>query len=120
MEVIVETVSANNTPESTQLREQEVRRVRSAMRSLSWLVLRARVKFSGGNETTGSLDKRCEVELVTEAGDPVVITSVARDWHSALQRALARASKSLRHRWQQEQNALGKRRMGQRRAGVHA
>lgn len=120
MEVIVETVTAHNTPESTQLREQEVRRIRSAMRSLSWLVLRARVKFSGGNDTPGGLDKRCEVELVTEAGEPVVITSVARDWHSALQRALARASKSLRHRWQQEQNALGKYRTLHRKTGLHA
>ena len=120
MEVIVETATVHNTPESTELREQEVRRIRSAMRSLSWLVLRARVKFSGGNDTTGTLDKRCEVELVTEVGEPVIVTSVARDWHSALQRALARASKSLRHRWQQEQNTLGKRRMVARRAGVHA
>ena len=83
------------------------------MRSLNWLVPRARVMFSGGNDITGSLDKRCE------AGEPVVITSEAHDCHSALPRALARASKSLRHPWQQEQNALGKHRTLNRKTEPH-
>lgn len=105
MEVIFETVQSPNTPESEQLRAQTVRHIRTTMRSMGWLVLRARVKLSGGGDLPGGIDKRCQVELTTEGGEPVVITSMARDWQSALHSALARASKSLLHRWQQEHGA---------------
>ncbi|RYX97315.1 MAG: hypothetical protein EOO28_03165 [Comamonadaceae bacterium] len=118
---------------SPQLQEHALRRIRQSMRSLGWLVLRARVRLSGAGDSlnagaaqaaqdspftsTGSLDridKRCEVELTTENGEPVVITSLARDWNSALQSALSRASKSLLHRWQQENGGLAPRRPGRR------
>ena len=86
----------------TAVHEQSVRRIRFAMRSLSWLVARARVRLSAAGGSPGSIDKRCEVELTTEAGERIVVTSMARDWHSAMQSALGRASRSMLHRWQQE------------------
>ncbi|MES2414641.1 MAG: HPF/RaiA family ribosome-associated protein [Pseudomonadota bacterium] len=89
--------------EDTAVHAQSLRRIRTAMRSLSWLVLRAKVKLTAVEDTPpGSIDKRCEVELITGDGPPVVVTSLARDFHSAMQSALARASRSLLHRWQQE------------------
>lgn len=41
------------------------------------------------------IDKRCRVELSTEAAGTVVVTSITRDWGSALQSALSRAVRAL-------------------------
>ena len=104
MNVTLESPDAENTA----VHAQSLRRIRNSMRSLSWLVLRAKVKLSAVADTPpGSIDKRCEVELITEDGKPVVVTSLARDFHSAMQSALARASRSLLHRWQQEHTVGG-------------
>jgi hypothetical protein len=100
MHVTLESPDAENSA----VHAQSLRRIRSAMRSLSWLVLRAKVKLTAVDDTPpGSIDKRCEVELITEDGTPVVVTSLARDFQSAMHSALARASRSLLHRWQQQQ-----------------
>ncbi len=105
--------------EDTAVHAQSLRRIRNAMRSLSWLVLRAKVKLTAVDGTQpGSIDKRCEVELITEEGAPVVVTSLARDFHSAMQSALARASRSLLHRWQQEHGHSGGRHLPRRLAGA--
>lgn len=115
VQVILE--SSDHT--STHLHEQALRRIRQSMRSLSWLVARATVRLSGaggqadpldGIGRTGKIDKRCEVELTTGAGESIIVASLARDWNSALQSALSRASKSLLHRWQQ-QGGLAQRRL---------
>lgn len=97
------TLESPDTPETTQ-HERSLRRIHSAMRSLKWLVSSARVRLTQ-DRTRGDIDKRCEVELTTETGDHVVVASLARDWHSALHSALGRASRSLLHRWQKEQEA---------------
>lgn len=108
MKVTLESPDAENTA----VHAQSLRRIRNSMRSLSWLVLRARVKLAAVDGTLpGSIDKRCEVELITEDGAPVVVTSLARDFHSAMQSALARASRSLLHRWQQEHAPYPQRRL---------
>lgn len=104
MKVTLESPDAENTA----VHAQSLRRIRNSMRSLSWLVLRAKVKLTEVDGTPpGSIDKRCEVELMTGEGSPVVVTSLARDFHSAMQSALARASRSLLHRWQQEHTHAG-------------
>lgn len=106
-------------PENTAVHAQSLRRIRNAMRSLSWLVLRAKVKLTAVDGTPpGSMDKRCEVELITEDGAPVVVTSLARDFHSAMQSALARASRSLLHRWQQEHARAGAQQLSRRLASA--
>ena len=43
----------------------------------------------------GGVDKRCQLALRTDGGGPVVVSSVAGDWRSALDRALARATRFL-------------------------
>ena len=65
------------------------------MRRLAWLVPRAKVQLSDVNGPRGGVDKRCQVELSTDGSGTVVITSLARDWRSALDSALSRAARVL-------------------------
>lgn len=91
-------------PEGDRLRSAAVRRVRFVMRRLTWLVPRARVQLSDLNGPRGGVDKRCQVELRPDGGEPVVITAVARDWRSALDSALQRAARVLLRLWRRRQN----------------
>lgn len=89
-------------PQGAQLRELAERRVRFVMRRLTWLVPRAKVQLSDVNGPRGGVDKRCQVELKTESSGTVVITSVARDWRSALDSALARAARVIVRAWRRD------------------
>jgi len=71
------------------------RRTRFVLRRLAWLVPQATVSMSDVNGPRGGIDKRCQVELKTDFAGTVVVTSVASDWRSALDKALARAARSL-------------------------
>ncbi len=86
-------------PQAAHLRDVAVRRLRFVMRRMTWLVPRARVHMSDVNGPRGGIDKRCQVELKTDHAGTVVITAIARDWHSALETALARASRVLVRMW---------------------
>lgn len=77
------------------MRERSVERVRFALRRLSALVPRAKVQFSDVNGPRGGVDKRCQVELNSDAVGTVVIASLARDWRTALDRSLRRAIQVL-------------------------
>ena len=100
MQVIFE----SGLPDNAQMQTLAERRVRFAMRRLSWLAPRVRVHFSDVNGPRGGIDKRCQVELITDGAEKVVVTSLARDWMSALQSALSRAARSLLHNWQRTQD----------------
>lgn len=96
-----------DTPSKSQAQAQALRdwadhRVRVVLRRLSWLVPRVRVSLSDVNGPHGGIDKRCQVELRTGLGHPVVITSLASDWRQALDNALARAVHTLRRAWQRQ------------------
>lgn len=82
-------------PEGVQLRRLAVTRLRFVMRRLAWMVPRARVWLSDDNGPRGGVDKRCRIELKTERAGTLVVTSLARDWRSALNAALARAARLL-------------------------
>jgi hypothetical protein len=101
-------------PRGAEYRDLAVRRVRFAVRRLTWLVPRAKVQLSDVNGPRGGVDKRCRVELRTDGAGTVVITSIARDWRSALESAVARASTALVRMWRRghsthrtNQRALG-------------
>jgi len=79
--------------QATDLLELSQRRTRFVLRRLAWLVPRATVRMSDVNGPRGGIDKRCQVELKTDVLGTVVVTSVASDWHSALNKALARAER---------------------------
>ena len=76
MQIIVESRDADATP----MRELSIARVRFALRRLKALVPRAKVQFSD-----------------------VVIASLARDWRTALDRSIARATRVLTRSLQRSQ-----------------
>ncbi len=100
MQVIFETCD----PQAAELRPLAERRIRLALRRLSWLSPRARVRLSDVNGPRGGIDKRCQVELITDGAATVVITSIARDWRSALSSALTRATRALLQTWQRSRD----------------
>ena len=81
--------------EGERMRELAVRRVQFVMRRLAWLTPRASVALADVNGPRGGVDKRCQVQLETDGGATVVITSMARDWRGALDSALIRANRAL-------------------------
>lgn len=91
-------------PQATELRDLAERRVRFALRRLGWLVPRAEVQLSDVNGPRGGVDKRCQVALSADGVGPLVVTSVARDWRTALDRALARAARHLLRLWHRATN----------------
>ena len=96
MQVIFE----SQDPQAQELRTLTERRVRHALKRLAWLVPRVRVHLSDINGPRGGIDKRCQIELITDGGKAVIVTSLARDWFLALQSALTRAARSLLHNLQ--------------------
>ena len=83
-----------------------VSRVHFALRRLGALVPRAKVQFSDVNGPRGGVDKRCQVELNTQAAGTMIITSLARDWRTALDRSLGRATRVLTRSLQRKQKPV--------------
>ena len=98
-------------PQATQFRDLTERRVRFVLRRLGWMVPRAEVKMSDVNGPRGGTDKRCQVELRTDGAGSLVVASVANDWRTALDNALARAARFLMRLWRRGSDS---RRMRQR------
>ncbi|MDZ7812783.1 MAG: HPF/RaiA family ribosome-associated protein [Ideonella sp.] len=91
-------------PHATELRDLTEHRVRFALRRIGGRVPRAEVQMSDVNGPRGGIDKRCLVELRTDGSGTVVVTAVARDWRTALDNALARATRFLMRLWRREGN----------------
>ncbi len=92
--------------DGARMRDLSVQRVRFALRRLSTLVPRAKVQFSDVNGPRGGVDKRCQVELSTDAAGTVVIASLAHDWRTALDRSLGRATRVLTRSLQRHQKPV--------------
>jgi ribosome-associated translation inhibitor RaiA len=101
-------------PQATGLRDLTERRVRFVLRRLGWMVPRAEVQMSDVNGPRGGIDKHCQVELKTDVAGTVVVSSVASDWRTALDNALARAARFLMRLWRRGSDS---RRMRQRLIG---
>ena len=86
-------------PQADELRDVAQRRMRFVFRRIDWLIPRATVRFSDVNGPRGGVDKRCQVEIKTEVAGTVVVASVARDWRTALDKALSRAARFLMREW---------------------
>ncbi len=86
-------------PQASALRSLTERRVQFVLRRLGWLVPRAEVQMSDVNGPRGGIDKRCQVALKTNGAGTVVVASVASDWRTALDQALARAARFLMRLW---------------------
>lgn len=96
MQVIFE----SRDPQAAPLRELAVGRLTFVMRRLGNFVARARLRLSDVNGPRGGVDKRCQVELKTDAGATVVITAASHDWRTAIDDALARAAQVMRRQLQ--------------------
>ena len=86
-------------PQADELRDVAQRRMRFVFRRIDWLIPKATVQLSDVNGPRGGIDKRCQVEMKSDVAGTVVVTSVARDWRTALDKALARAARFLMRRW---------------------
>ena len=75
------------------------RRARFALLRFSRRVVRVDVLLADENGPRGGVDKRCQVELRTDGAGSVVVTSIANDWRTALDNALARAARFLMRLW---------------------
>ena len=102
-------------PQAAELHDLTERRVRFVLRRLGWLVPRAEVEMSDVNGGRGGIDKRCQVELKTDGAGSVVVTSVANEWRTALDKALARAARALMRLWRRDADS---RRLRQRLVGL--
>lgn len=92
-------------PHAAELRELAVRRVRFVLRRVNWMVPRAEVRMSDVNGPRGGADKRCQVALRTDGAGEVVVSSVARDWRTALDDALSRAARFLVRQWRRSSDS---------------
>lgn len=92
-------------PQASELRDITERRVKFVLRRLGWLVPRAEVHLSDVNGPRGGIDKRCQIELKMEGAGSVVVASVAGDWRTALDNALARAARYLMRSWRRSSDS---------------
>jgi len=92
-------------PQADELRDLAQRRMRFVFRRIDWLVPKATVQFSDVNGPRGGIDKRCQVEIKSDVAGTVVVSSVARDWRTALDNALARAAQFLMRQWRRGNDA---------------
>jgi hypothetical protein len=86
-------------PQANELQDVAQRRMRFVFRRFDWLIPKATVCLSDVNGPRGGVDKRCQVEIKSDVAGTVVVASVARDWRTALDKALARAVRFLMRQW---------------------
>lgn len=83
-------------PEAESLREWASQRVAFVFRRHPWAAPRATIQLSDLNGPRGGMDKQCLIEVSAAGATPVIIRSVADNWHAALNHALSRASSSMK------------------------
>ncbi|MBT3068865.1 HPF/RaiA family ribosome-associated protein [Rhodoferax sp. U11-2br] len=102
MQIFFESRVANGA----QMRDLSMARVRFALRRLAASVPQVKLQFSDVNGPRGGVDKRCQVELTTAHASTVVIASLARDWRTALDRSLIRATRVVARKLQRAQKPV--------------
>lgn len=106
----MEIVFESRHGDGAKMREFAVSRVQFAMRRLSWLVPRAKVRLTDLNGPRGGVDKCCHLQLTTDRVGTVTIISRASDWHAALEDSLSRATRLLLRNWQRRRDLQRSRR----------
>ena len=96
-------ISVESRVRSEELRFVAERRARFVFRRLHWLAQRARIHLADVNGPRGGLDKQCCVSVDVPGGPPLVVTSLAQDWRTALDTALHRAARALLCVWRKRQ-----------------
>lgn len=102
-------------PDAIELREWATQRASFAFRRHPELVPRATIQLSDINGPRGGVDKECVVEVSAAGSAPVVVRSVAHNWHTALNNALNRALSALKKLLGRDKDVrVGKRRQRSR------
>ena len=83
-------------PKADELRDWATERASFAFRRHPDAAPRAIIQLSDINGPRGGVDKECVVEVSAAGSAPVVVRTVAPNWHCALNRALVRASSALK------------------------
>ena len=86
-------------PQADELQDVAQRRMRFVFRRFDWLIPKVTVCLSDVNGPRGGIDKRCQVEIKSDVAGTLVVASVARDWRTALDKALSRAARFLMRQW---------------------
>ena len=79
------------------------RRARFAFRRLHWLASRARIHLADVNGPRGGVNKQCSVSVEVPGAPPLVVSSLSRDWRTALDTALHRATRGLLRSWRKRE-----------------
>lgn len=95
MEVFVESLDGNDCT----TRKAAERRLRFALRRLSWLVPHAVVRLSRLRRDGTQADKRCEVRLKLVGAEDVVMTATSRCWLESIDDALKGAARRLERQY---------------------
>jgi len=82
--------------QAQQLRGWALLRAKFVLRRMAWRVSHASVQLSDVDGPRHGVDKRCQVAILATDGAPVVVSAMARDWHTALNQALTRALEVLK------------------------
>ena len=82
------------------LRQLAIHETGALARKLRWLSPRITVVLSRLDGAAGDVDKRCIVEMTSRRSGSVVVTSLARDWLTAMTSALRLARRRLAERLQ--------------------
>ena len=96
-------ISVESRAGGSELRFAAERRARFVFRRLHWLAPRARIELDDVNGPRGGVDKQCSVSLEVPDAPPLVFTSLAQDWRTALDTALHRAARGLLRAWRRRQ-----------------
>lgn len=98
-------------PKANDLRDWATERASFAFRRHPEAAPRAIIQLSDINGPRGGVDKECVVEVSASGSAPVVVRTVAHNWHSALNQALTRASSALKKLLGRDKDArVGRRR----------
>jgi len=93
--------------EKEHLRQRALRRMLAVARHLGTQAPRPKVALTGAQGAHG-VDKRCQIELEVRNAPAVRITTVARDWRSAVDLAVNRACRLMLESLRQRASLMAK------------
>lgn len=69
--------------------------IHASRAAMWWSAMAAVSALNDVNAPRGGVDKRCQIALRTDRSSQVIVSSIAKDWRTALDDALARAARQL-------------------------
>ena len=96
---LMQVLFKSRDPQAHELQDLVQRRMRFVFRRIDWLIPKATVQLSDVNGPRGGIDKRCQIEIKSDVAGNIVVSSVDRDWRTALDKALSRAARFLMRQW---------------------